>query len=152
MELEGVKLWNLWAVAGVVAGFQVVALRWRIKRELRMEEHKETVWFPYVDWMLLISFIGLLIFVFILPTLTTISVECVARFLAVCMIPLGVYPVGLIGHYQLFSKRKGRIGRDQFPKEEKWVLGVGVLLTVIGAACAVLACGSWLVLSSLRCC
>ena len=68
MELEGVKLWNLWIVAGVVAGFQIGAFRWRIERELRMEEKNQTVWFPVTDWMLVGSFVGLLITVFILPT------------------------------------------------------------------------------------
>ena len=140
MELEGVKLWNLWIVAGVVAGFQIGAFRWRIERELWMEEKKETVWFPLTDWMLVGSFVGLLITVFILPTLVNISVECTARLLVVCVIPLGVYPLGLIGHYKLFCPRKGRINRDRFPIGEKWILGVGVLFIVIGAAHAVLAC------------
>ena len=140
MELEGVKLWNLWIVAGVVAGFQIGAFRWRIERELRMEEKNQTVWFPVTDWMLVGSFVGLLITVFILPTLVNISVECTARLLVVCVIPLAVYPFGLIGHYKLFRPRKGLIDRDPFPMGEKWILRVGMLFIVIGAAYAVLAC------------
>ena len=140
MVLEGLELWNLWVVAGVVAGFQLGAFRWRIERELRMEDEGKTVWFPRTDWMLAGSFVGLLVFVFILPTFGNIPVECAARWLVVSMIPLGVYPFALIGHYQLFRERKGRISRDGFPLGEKIVLGVGLALVIAGATFAVWAC------------
>ena len=140
MELEGVKLWNLWIVAGVVAGFQVGAFRWRIERELRMEDKSKTVWFPPTDYMLVLSFVALLVWVFILPTLGIVSVECAARGLVASMIPLGVYPFGLIGHYQLFCPRGGRINRGPFPVGERWILGIGMVLFAMGVAYAVLAC------------
>ena len=140
MELEGVKLWNLWIVAGVVAGFQIGAFRWRIERELRMEDKCEPVWFPLTDYMLVLSFMALLVWVFILPTLGIVPVECAARGLVASMIPLGVYPFGLIGHYQLFLPREGRINRGLFPIGERWILGGGMLLFGMGVAYAVLAC------------
>ena len=140
MELEGVKLWDLWIVAGVVAGFQIGAFRWRIDRELKMEYQCETVWFPPTDYMLAFSFVALLVWVFILPALGIVSVECAARGLVASMIPLGVYPFGLIGHYQLFLPREGRIGRKSFPTGEKWILGVGLVFFLLGVGYAVLAC------------
>lgn len=66
--IESLTLSQLWTVAATLGGFQVVALAWRISREVYMEERYETTWLTLADGFVALSFLVLIGGVFLAPT------------------------------------------------------------------------------------
>lgn len=53
--METIAMSQLWTVAGVLAGFQIAALTWRINREIAMEADDERTWLTLPDASLYLS-------------------------------------------------------------------------------------------------
>ena len=55
--IETLTLSQIWTVAATLGGFQVVALAWRIRREIYMEGRGEITWLTLADLFVATSFL-----------------------------------------------------------------------------------------------
>jgi hypothetical protein len=123
-----VDLGSLWTAAGVLIGFQVTALMWRITREVSVGDEDRLTWLPPADMINLISLVVTMIGIFIIPSLGYGSLSLVKKSFGLSVLLLTGYPFALIGHYDLFGT-KGR-SWDYFTKQEK------VVVSILAAAAA----------------
>ena len=124
--VRSLSIADLWTAAGVLLGFQLAALLWRLNRELYMREKRcpERTWIPDSDIVMAASMLIIVVGVFILPILDFISVQNAARLLGLSAIFLAGYPFALAGHYNLYRDVKGP--RDRRTGQELIALiGVG---------------------------
>ncbi len=127
---------DLWPVAAVILGFQLVAFSWRIAREIEMWKEGEPIWFPLADWLMLVSWATLVIGVFIIPVVIEFERWAKLAFGTSLVFMVG-YPFALLGHYSLFRKT----GRPRIvpyaPIEERAIvvafLAAGVIYCILSA-------------------
>ena len=98
-----VQLSQLWTAASVLAGFQVAALTWRIKRELEMEAEGETTWVTLPDGFVVASFLVLVFGVFAAPILcSSIEANTAAKWFVLALVLFVSSVFVLAGHYNLY--------------------------------------------------
>ena len=136
--MDSIQLSQLWTAATVLAGFQVAALAWRIKREVEMEEAEESTWATVTDGFVTASFLIVIVGVFVAPIAGSVSTGMAAKLLGVAMILFALSPFVLAGHYNLYCSWGKKLPRRRVTKQEWAATGVSVLL-VIGGALWVLA-------------
>lgn len=119
---------ELWTVAAVLAGFQVSAFIWRINRELTMEKEGEITWLTWAERFLTISFLLLVCGVFLVPLLSSITPNTVAKLLGTAIVVSAVYPFVLAGHYNLYGSWGKEIPRCNVTKQERAVARVSIVL------------------------
>ena len=131
--IESLTLSQIWTVAATLGGFQVVALAWRISREIYMEERGETAWLTLADGFVATSFLVLIGGVFLAP-IWGVSTSDAARLMGLALVIFVPAIFVLAGHYNLYGncgvrfRTDGtRAPRDRFTKQEWWASGVGVL-------------------------
>ncbi len=84
--MEQINLSQLWTAAAVLAGFQFTALIWRISREVEMEASGEQTWLTLSDYVAAVSFLILVIGVFVIPALNFYPSSVTARVLGTALI------------------------------------------------------------------
>ena len=128
--MDGIDVISVWTAAGILLGFQLSVIRWRVDREREMEAAEVTVWLPWCDWLNLASMGWTALLVFALPAVRVIPTDLVPYSFVLSIIFLIGYAFALFGHYELYRPRAPKT-RDPFPLQEK----VPVITTVaIGAA------------------
>ena len=135
MELT---LSQLWTAAAVLAGFQVSAFIWRINREVAVEAKGWPTWLTLSDGIVAVSFLVLVIGVFWVPLLGSVSTETAAKLLGVAVIVFATYPFVLAGHYNLYCRwdkycPSGDLKRrDRVTKQEWAAAGVVTVPAILG--------------------
>ena len=117
MDSTDVTLPQIWTVAAVLAGFQVSAFVWRIKREISMEA-KYVTWLTLSDAIVGISFLLLVLGVFIVPLAICISTSTVARLLGTAILVFAAYPFVFAGHYNLYGSWRKKLPRSRATHQE----------------------------------
>ncbi len=130
--MELIELPQLWTVAAVLAGFQVSAFVWRIKREISMEKQYVT-WLTLSDAFVGISFLLLVLGVFIVPLASSISTNTVARLLGTAILVFAAYPFVFAGHYNLYGSWHKKLPRSRATHQEVAAVGISTSLIVGGA-------------------
>ena len=140
---------GIWTVAAVLAGFQAAALRWRINREITMEEECETTWLTLADGLVAVSFLVLVFGVFTGPIFGTVSIDLATRLFGLSLVIFSPSPFVLAGHYNLYREEKDRrttpwsrrrrrrsvedqdpedVQRQHVTTQEKWGLGAPLIM------------------------
>ena len=100
---------DLWTAAGILLGFQVNAVRWRISREISMEaENDAIIWLPLHDYLNLASILVISIGVFALPLIGLVGLDFLRISFVVGVILLCGYVFAAFGHYKLYMHKKPR--------------------------------------------
>ena len=134
--MEQINLSQLWTAAAVLAGFQFTALIWRISREVEMEASGEQTWLTLSDYVAAISFLILVIGVFVIPALNFYPSSVTARVLGTALILFACYPFILAGHYNLYCRWGKAVPRHRVTKQELSALTL----------CCILLAAYWIVL------
>ena len=124
--METITMPQLWTVAGVLAGFQIAALTWRINRELSMEKDEERTWVTIPDAFVAASF-ALVAVAFATSLSDSWSIDAVAKLLATSAITFAASPFLLAGHYNLYcswgKEEAEEEGRNRVTNQE-WATSV----------------------------
>lgn len=133
MTDAGLDFGTLWGAAGVIAGFSVTVLIFRIGRETEMRARGEPYWFPPADFLLLGSLAVVLVGVFVLPVLGA-GLAFGQYALGWAFLLLAGYPFAIVGHYDiLFGEVRpmtaGRRAESGFP----WKTGQEAVVLVLVA-------------------
>ena len=121
---------GLLQAAVVVLGFQMVALAWRLHREVYMEERSERIWFTAADVLTYLSLLVLIGSVFVLPAFVEVRTTTTEKWFGLSLVIFASTPLVLAGHYNLFVQSKKSGGRDRLTGQEMWALAV-VIAAVI---------------------
>ena len=132
--MELIELPQLWTVAAVLAGFQVSAFIWRINRELAMEKRRERTWLTWAEHFLTVSFLLLVIGVYLVPLLSSISPNTVAKLLGTAIVVSAMYPFVLAGHYNLYCSWGKKGSRPHVTKQERAVVRISFPLIAVGVS------------------
>lgn len=126
------ELLQLWTAASVLAGFQIAALSWRVKREVQMELIRQPTWVTLADFIAGLSFSILILGVFIAPALATdnVSIDVSIKLLGLALVLFMSYPFVLAAHYNLYCKWGKEIPRRRVTKQE-WVAVVICIILFI---------------------
>ena len=109
---------DLWTAGGVLLGFQVSALWWRVQREVGMKsENGEPIRIAPSDYLNLAAMVVLVAGVFLYPTLTTTFPRVTKVCIVVSTILFLGHAFALVGHYELF-RNAPRPG-SSFPRQEQ---------------------------------
>jgi len=100
------QLSDIWTVAGIIFGFQITWFSWRVSREIKMRSQGQLTWLPLADWVNIISMVLTAIGVFVLPAIGVKNLETVKRIFAFSVLLIVGHAFALVGHYQLFTKKK----------------------------------------------
>ena len=131
--MEQISLPQLWTAAAVLAGFQFTALTWRISREVGMEASREQTWLTLSDGVTAISFLILVLGVFVIPALDIYSITVAARVLGTALILFASYPFILAGHCNLYCRWGKTVPRHRVTKQELIALTLfGIVLRSAG--------------------
>jgi hypothetical protein len=103
-----IQLASIWVATGVLLGFQVSFIRWRIEREVHVGGRGDLTWLPLADWVNLISMIVAAVGTFILPILKLVDINFAINAFAVALILFIGYPFALAGHYDMFNPNTKR--------------------------------------------
>src|SRR5215469_5748460 len=96
------NIYELWRSVGVLAGFQITVLGWRITREQAFAREGKQIWFPVADYFNLASILLSMISVFVLP----IVGQWPRLRMGLLLVPLllfTAFPFALVGHYGIFT-------------------------------------------------
>ena len=132
--MDSIQLSQLWTVAGILAGFQVAALTWRIKREIQMEKEREITWLTVPDLIVGLSFLTIAIGVFVGPIAGSFSKDLATKLFGVAVLAFAAYPFVLVGHYNLYGSWQKELPRPWFTTQE----GVALLVSAVLVAGGVL--------------
>jgi hypothetical protein len=113
---ESIDVTSIWTAAGVLLGFQLSVIRWRVDREREMEAADELVWLPPCEYLNLLSMGSTAVGVFVLPALGVVGIEFLRHSFALSILFLSGYSFAIFGHYQLF---RHSLPRPRFPRQEK---------------------------------
>ncbi len=102
MEEIHLQLSQIWTSAGVLAGFQLIALSWRIQREVKMELLRERTWITIADYIAVVSLLMLALGVFAAPVLNIYSVSIAVKVFGAALVVFVSHPIILLGHYNLY--------------------------------------------------
>ena len=135
--MESLTLSQIWTVAGALGGFQVLALSWRINRELHMEEMGETTWLTLADGIVALSFLVLVGGVFLSPMFGATTADAINLLgLALTLFAPSVFI--LAGHYNLYcdwgvkyEKDGSKSPRDRCTRQELVATSIAVLFPVV---------------------
>ena len=123
----GIQIADLWVAAGILLGFQVSSFAWRTAREVQMSDAGDITWLPWADRINLLSMVVIVVGVFALPVLGTVSDAFVKHAFALGALLFVGYPFALAGHYDMY-KAKTKRSKDQagalvfLPLQEKVVV------------------------------
>ena len=133
--MDSIGISQLWTVAGVLAGFQIASLTWRINRELAMEEDEERTWVTIPDAFVAVSF-ALVVVAFAASLSDSWSIDVIAKLLATSAIVFAASPFLLVGHYDLYcswgKEQAIEEGRDRVTNQEWTTFGIAILLVAFG--------------------
>ena len=115
---------DLTTVAGIIAGFGVAMLFFRIQRELEMGKAGERVWIPWADWLIVIATLCSLLLV-LLPLLI-LSQNNIAKAVSTSacvasVVLLTGYVFAILAHYRLLFSC-GRSGPRYNPEPSERIL------------------------------
>ena len=141
--MDSITLTQLWTAGGVLIGFQLIALSWRIQREAMMESVRERTWITLADYVALASLLMLTFGVFAVPILNINLVDIAAKMFGWALVMFVSYPIILIGHYNLYcswgkyNKQGKRKSRPRVTNQE-WVAFVAcAILLFLYLLCAI---------------
>ena len=129
--MDDVQLPQLWTAAAVLAGFQLTAIGWRIRRELHMESMNERTWLTLADGFVGVSFLLFLGGVFAAPILGGVPPGFAAKCFGLAFVWFAASPFVLAGHYNLYGGWcKRPPPRPWATVQEKVVAGVSLVFVV----------------------
>ena len=120
---------SLWGPTGVILGFQMTIFSWRLLEERKVGYRGKTPWLTPSDYLNLSGMLILVFGIYLLPILDIINLK-----ISKILFGLGVFifigqALGTAAHYQLFNITKHR-KFDWFPKQEKVVISLVVLIAI----------------------
>lgn len=118
--MESIYLSQLWQTAAVLAGFQIAALSWRVSREIVMEEEGEAIWATLPDGFVAVSFLILVIGVFVAPVSGSVSTAMASKLFVLAIVVFAATPFVLAGHFNLYCSWGKNGPRPRVTKQE-WV-------------------------------
>ena len=132
--IESLSLSQIWTVAATLAGFQVVALAWRISREVYMEEKNETTWLTLTDGFVALSFLVLIGGVFLSPMWGVPTTDAI-KLLGLALVIFAPSVFVLAGHYNLYcdwgveyDEDGDKLSRGRCTKQEGLVSIIAVMV------------------------
>ena len=123
-----IALPQLWTAAVVLAGFQIAALTWRIRREIEMENKGEETWVTSADGIVLASLFVLIGGVFCGPALDVVDDASAGKLFGCALVLFACSPIVLAGHYNLYCSWDKDRPRDRMTKQEMAAIGFAALL------------------------
>jgi len=127
---------DLWTAGGVLLGFQVSALWWRVQREVGMKSDSgAAIRISPSDYLNLAAMVVLVAGVFLYPTIANTFPRVTKVCLGVSTILFLGHAFALVGHYELFrnAPRPGSF----FPRQEQVAIAgtaLAVLLYLVAAS------------------
>jgi hypothetical protein len=97
------------------------------KLEPATEQSGPDIWFPIADYLNLLSFGFTIVFVFLVPMTKNYVPSISFLMFGIALILFAAYPFALVGHYQIFVRRK----RPPTPPYCSWEEGAIVFLAAI---------------------
>ena len=158
--MEPIGMYQLLTLNGALAGLQLVAITWRINRELVMEDRCERTWLTLADLLVAVSFLGVVASMFVLLVVQSVVLSITMS--GVAFLLFAASPFVLVGHYNLYgswgrpkeSQRKSeegqgkpKEGRPQCTKQEMLALVLSLVIVAAGSAMMV---GDAILRSALR--
>ena len=128
-----IQMSQLWTIGAVLAGFQVAALTWRIKREIDMERQGETTWLTLADYFVMVSFLILIFGVFAGPAIGALTSGWAVKLFGFALIVFGVSPLVLAGHYNLYCPWGKKRPRSWVTRQEAVASFAAVVLIIVPA-------------------
>ena len=122
------ELQPLWTAAVVLAGFQIAALTWRIRREIEMEDKGEQTWVTCADGFVVASLFVLIGGVFCGPALGVVKDDLAAKLFGLALVLFACAPLVLAGHYNLYCRWDKDWPRDRITKQEMAAISVAAFL------------------------
>jgi hypothetical protein len=116
---------DLIAATAIVMGFGVTVITFRLQREAAMEKEGEPMWIARSDWLILLSILVSLLFVFFplffMPSQFAVVIARAGCFTAI-VLQAGYIP-SILAHYRLlFGKGRSGPRKNPEPKERQLVL------------------------------
>jgi len=122
-------------VGAILLGFQLVALSWRIQREIKMQEAGQRTWFTLADYLVVLSMMSILLGTFLIPTFV-LSARWPIVSIGVSVAFLVFSPIVAACHYGLFRGKRPCPAPYALPEE--WIMfAVSVAGVVIYAGVAI---------------
>jgi hypothetical protein len=138
MSPQELNIYELWRSVGVLVGFQITVLGWRIAREQTFAKERTQIRFPIADYFNLGSITISMISIFILPIVGEWPRLRMAL-LGVSFLLFTAFPFALVGHYEIFRPNDHPEALTYWPRQEK-------IVTCIAAA-VILAFLVWYICS-----
>lgn len=98
---------NINTMVSVVLGLQFAAFGWRINREIPVGDSGRRTWFPVPDIINIVSMFCVVWFCVVEPLELNQFTKSSRVMLSMAVVLLAFHPIGMIGHYRLFT-REGR--------------------------------------------
>ena len=121
---------DYWTAGGVLLGFQVTAMWWRVQREVSISKPNIPIRISPADYLNLAAMMVLGIGVFIYPTLFTPAPDVQRLALGLSSILFIGHAFGLIAHYDLFNPNTARPGK-YCPRPEKFAVTATAAAAII---------------------
>ncbi len=121
---------DLWTAGGVLLGFEVAALSWRVTQESKRGAQNDITWLPPADFLNLLAMGSTAVGIFILPALDMLTVRAVRLVFGLSALLFVGHAFAIVGHYDMYNWRTPR-SMNYFPCQEK-VAVAATVLAVLG--------------------
>jgi len=127
---QELNIYELWRAIGILVGFQITVLGWRVAREQKRAETRKEIWFPIADYLNVASIAISMLSVFIIPIVGDWP-RLRLGLLGVSLLLFTASPFALIGHYGMFTPNKHPQDLRYWPYQEKVVTFITAVLIVV---------------------
>ena len=126
---QEVGLIDLWTPAGVLLGFQITLIYWRLERETGVGDKGDITWLAPADYLGILATIVLLVGAFLAPLSGLVGVRFAGGALGLGAILFVGHLLGLCGHYEVFDATRPR-SFVRFPRQEKVAVTLAALVAL----------------------
>lgn len=120
---------SLWIPTGVLLGFQMTLLTWRLQEEKKTAKEGDVTWLTPSDYVNLLGMFVFVLGVYVFPILEVVTLAYAKIFFGLGAFLFIGQAMGTAGHYQLFNLKV----RDPiwFPLQEKVTLIIFLGLSLV---------------------
>lgn len=128
--MSTLELKDLWTPAGIILGFQMTVLMWRIQQEEAVRSRGHQQWLIPSDYLSILGLLVLVLGTMLLPILQVISLNTAKALFGLGTLFFVGQILGVAGHYQLFGTGASTTP-VWFPMQERVVILTFVVIAII---------------------
>ena len=118
------------SAGGILLGFQVTSLGWRITEEAKVARNGDITWLPPADYLNMLAMAITSSGIFVLPAIGIDNIEIIRFMFGLGAILYVGHSISLVGHYELFNHKTKRTF-SYFPFQEIIAVSLTLIASVL---------------------